>query len=112
MSDAAKQERASRLLHLATAPGYADLRLIISEMVQESADAWGEFEGWDREQMANLGITYQSMRKFRDELFRRITQRIIDGTPSEGDNPEQHMTPDIDNLSAIVSGETRPGGSY
>jgi hypothetical protein len=97
------QLRASRLLHLATSPGYADLRQIIAEMVQESADAWGLFDGWDKEQMANLGIVYQSHRKFRDELFRRITQIIIDAGVAQEHNDGQ-MMPHEDSIKALVFG--------
>jgi hypothetical protein len=109
MDQLTRQARAARLLHLTTSPGFADLRQIIDIIVQESADAWNQFEGWDKDQMAALGIIYQTSRKFGNQIFQRISEGIVDSAANQGDN--RGDTPaDYESLQRMI--EARPGGSY
>lgn len=70
------EARGNRLLHLTTSPGFNDLRQIISELVQEAADASADFPGWDSEQIVMLKVRHQTAKEFAQQIFNRLNSAI------------------------------------
>lgn len=96
--------RGNRLLHLATSPGFNDLRRMIDVLVQESADASADFGGWDSEQIVMLKVRHQAAKEMRDQIFDRLNS-LIDSTTSS-----EHNTPKANREDVFT--DSRIPGSY
>jgi hypothetical protein len=90
MNEAA-QARGNRLLHLATSPGFNDLRQIVRELVQEAADMSADFPGWDAQQIVMLKVRHQCAKEIEQQIFARLNF-IIDSSATPEHNPQRDST--------------------
>lgn len=87
--------RGNRLLHLATSPGFNDLRRLVDELVQEASDASADFPGWDSEQIVMLKVRHQAAKEMRDQIFARLNSLIDSTTSSEHNTPQATREPEF-----------------
>lgn len=80
-----EQARGNRLMHLATSPGFNDLRQIANGLVQEAADMSADFPGYDKDQIVMLKIRHQTAKEFSQQLFARLNF-IIDSSATPAHN--------------------------
>lgn len=80
-----EQARGNRLMHLATSPGFNDLKQIMTQLVQEAADASTNFPGWDTQQIVMLKVRHQTAKEMSEQLFNRLNF-IIDSSATPAHN--------------------------
>jgi hypothetical protein len=72
-------ERANRLLHLQTMPGYLDVLRISLDLVKEATDTCADYGGWDPQQIMVLKVRMQAAREHHALLLKKIRDAIESG---------------------------------
>lgn len=72
-------ERANRLMHLQTMPGFLDIIRMSQDLVTEAADACADFGGWDPQQIVVLKVRMQAAREHHALLIKKIRDAIEAG---------------------------------
>ena len=72
-------ERANRLMHVQTLPGFLDIIRISQELVKDADDACAEYGGWDPQQIVVLKVRMQAAREHHALLLKKIKDAIEAG---------------------------------
>lgn len=72
-------ERANRLLHIQTMPGFLDILRISQDLVTEAIDACSEYGGWDPQQIMVLKVRMQAAKEHHVLLMKKIKDAIEAG---------------------------------
>jgi nucleoid DNA-binding protein len=72
-------ERANRLMHVQTLPGFLDIIRISQELVKDADDACADYGGWDPQQIVVLKVRMQAAREHHALLLKKIKDAIEAG---------------------------------
>jgi len=117
---------ANRLHALRSQPGYYDLIRLSGECVRVAEDAFVNFEGWDKDELAARSIAFRSAKRFHEMLWMKVESVIQSGIEEARqarenamDDPYGKEAADMaDSLRAVVlqrqadTYDTRIPGTY
>ncbi len=72
-------ERANRLMHVQTLPGFLDIIRISQELVKDADTACADYGGWDPQQIVVLKVRMQAAREHHALLLKKIKDAIEAG---------------------------------
>jgi hypothetical protein len=115
---------ANRLHSLRAHPGFYDLVRISEETVKEAEEAFVNFTGWDKEELAARSLAFRSANKHHQRLWEKVEAAITNGIEEarqarDEADPYNKETADMaDNLRTAVlrkhseAYDTRVPGTY
>lgn len=119
-------DMANRLFALRGQPGFIDLIRLSEETVKVAEDAFVNFDGWDKDELAARSIAFKAARRFHQMLWSRV-ESVIQGGIEEARQARQEAVDDpfgkdaadmADNLRVAVLErqsdmyDTRVSGTY
>ena len=83
-------ERANRLMHVQTLPGFLDIIRISQELVKDADTACADYGGWDPQQIVVLKVRMQAAREHHALLLKKIKDAIEAGIRAQAASPDLH----------------------